>query len=288
MSTEAITQSIISEITAPAVETEETVDAPISNDPDFSQRLSILAKKEKGLLTRQQEIQQRLREIEEKDKKYKDWEESESLFDKNPTEYFKKKGKSFEDIQQKMLESMQDDDLDPIQKQIKELQQKLAAKDDEVKKILSDTLSDRDKKAQETQLEEQSKYYNQELKKHITAKSEEYDLITTFDASEEVFNVIKNVYLKTAEAGSPRLMSFDEACTLYEKKLEDMVGGMRKSKKVSKIFGSESEEDPFGQVSGQTTLDDSFSQSSSNSPDYKTEHERLKAAAKLFEQQLKG
>lgn len=287
MSTEAITQSLISEITTP-VETEETVDAPLSNDPDFSQRLSILAKKEKGLLTRQQEIQQRLREIEEKDKKFKDWEDNESLFEKNPTEYFKKKGKSFEEIQQKMLESMQDEDLDPIQKQIKELQQKLASKDDEMKKILNETLSERDKKKQESELEEQSKYYNQELKKHISSKGEEYDLINTFEASDEVFNVIKNVYLKTSESGSPRLMSFDEACNLYEKKLEELVQGMKKSSKVSKIFGASSEEDPFGQVSGQTTLDDSFSQSSSNSPDYKTEHERLKAAAKLFEQQLKG
>jgi hypothetical protein len=76
--------------------------------------------------------------------------------------------------------------------------------------------------------------------------------------------------------------------TQKEKK-EDIVKGMKKSKKVSKIFGADiGEEDIFGKVSGQTTLDDSFSSSSAHSPELKTDAERLRAAAKLFEQQLKA
>jgi len=93
--------------------------------------------------------------------------------------------------------------------------------------------------------------------------------------------------MKTSESGTPKLMTFDEACNLYEKKLEELVEGMKKSKKVSRIFGANSEEDFLGRVSGQQTIDDSFTQSSANSPELKTEQERLKAAAKLFEQQLK-
>ena len=196
---------------------------------------------------------------------------------------------SFEQIQQKMLESMQDDELDPIQKQLKELQAKLASKDDEYKKLMDDKFSERESAQKQQEIEEQSKFYNQELKKFISDKSDQYDLISTFEAGDEVFNVIKTVYLKTSEKGTPKLMTFDEACDLYEKKLEELVEGMKKSKKVSKIFGADiGEEDIFGKVSGQTTIDDSFSSSSAHSPELKTDAERLRAAAKLFEQQLKA
>jgi hypothetical protein len=291
MSTEAITQSLISEATAPAPEaTDETVldTGTQGNDPELASRLAILAKKEKSILQKSQEFQAKMRDMEEKMAKLSQWEELDKLATENPSEFFKKKGLSFEQIQQKMLESMGDEDLDPIQKQLKELQQKLASKDDEVKKLLEETLSERDKKQKEVEIEEQSKHYNQELKKFIDAKAEDYDLIKTFGAEDEVFNVIKTVYLKTAETGTPKLMTFDEACNLYEKKLEELVTGMQKSKKVSKIFGVSDSEDPFAKVFGQTTLDDSFSQSSANSTELKTEEERLRAAAKLFEQQSRA
>ena len=293
MSTEAITASIITEATTPATtesaETTNTVDNTVNvADPDVASRLAIVSKKERALLQKQQEISQRLKELEEKNSKLSQWEQLEKLATENPAEFFKQKGLSFEQIQQKMLESLQDDELDPVQKQLKELQQKLASKDDEVKKLLEETLSKRDQEAKQKEIEEQSKYYNEELKKHIEAKADEYDLIKTFGAEDEVFNVIKTVYLKTAETGTPKLMTFDEACNLYEKKLEELVSGMKSSKKVSTIFGSSSEEDSIAKVFGQTTLDDSFSQSSANSPELKTEEERLRAAAKLFEQQLRA
>lgn len=287
MSTEAITQGIISEVTTPTEQVEQPVET-VNNDPDFSSKLAILAKKEKSILQKAQEHQQKMKELEEKMSKLQQWEELDKLAQDNPAEFFKKKGLSFEQIQQKMLESLGDEDLDPIQRQLKELQNKLASKDDEVKKLLEETLLEREKKAKEQEIEEQSKYYAQELKKHIDSKSEEYDLIKTFGAEDEVFNVIKTVYLKTAETGAPKLMSFDEACGLYEKKLEELVSGMQKSKKVSKIFGVSDIDDPFGKVFGQKTLDDTYSQSSANSNELKTEEERLKAAMKLFEQQIKG
>lgn len=286
MSTEAITASIIAESTAPAAETAQ--ETPVSTEEvALSPQLAILAKKEKSLLQKQQELQAKLKEIEERSAKLGQWDELDKLASENPAEFFKRKGLSFEQIQQKMLESLADEDLDPIQKQIKELQAKLASKDDEVKKLLDETLSKRDQEAKQKEIEEQSKVYNEELKKHIQANAENYDLITTFGAEDEVFNVIKEVYLKTAETGTPKLMTFDEACNLYEKKLEELVQGMKKSKKVSNIFG-ESTEDPFAKVFGQTTLDDSFSQSSATSTEHKSEEERLRAAAKLFEQQIKG
>lgn len=290
MSTEAITQAIVNEFSAPVESTENAVEAiEPQGDSDLAQRLAIVAKKEKSYYEKRKQDEVKNKSLEERYEKLKEWEELDKLATENPSEFFKKKGLSFEQIQQKMLESMQDDELDPIQKQLKELQAKLASKDDEYKKLMDDKFSERESAQKQQEIEEQSKFYNQELKKFISDKSDQYDLISTFEAGDEVFNVIKTVYLKTSEKGTPKLMTFDEACDLYEKKLEELVEGMKKSKKVSKIFGADlGEEDIFGKVSGQTTLDDSFSSSSAHSPELKTDAERLRAAAKLFEQQLKA
>jgi hypothetical protein len=290
MSTEAITQAIVNEFSAPVESTENAVEAiEPQGDSDLAQRLAIVAKKEKSYYEKRKQDEVKNKSLEERYEKLKEWEELDKLATENPSEFFKKKGLSFEQIQQKMLESMQDDELDPIQKQLKELQAKLASKDDEYKKLMDDKFSERESAQKQQEIEEQSKFYNQELKKFIGENLDDYDLINTFEAAEEVFNVIKTVYLKTSENGNPKLLAFKEACDLYEKKLEEVAQNMTKSKKVAKIFGTNiGEEDIFGKVSGQTTLDDSFSSSSAHSPELKTDAERLRAAAKLFEQQLKA
>jgi hypothetical protein len=293
METASITESIVSQAVNPEVvnnasESIEVESSAPQND-DWSQKLALLAKKERGLLEKQKSWQQKLKEIEEKEKKFSEWEQLDRLATENPSEFFKKKGLKFDELQDKMLASLTDEELDPIQKQLKELKSQLSAKDEEYKKLLEEKFAEQDSIKKNQEIEEQSKYYNAELKKFIQSKADDFELITTFEAADEVFSVIKQVYLKTAESGAPKLMTFDEACQLYEKKLEETVQGMAKSNKIKKLLGVNADEDFFGsKVMGQYTLDDSFSQSSANSPELKTEEERLRAAAKLFEQQLKS
>ena len=293
METGSITESIVSQAVNPEVvnNASESIEAESSAPQvdDWSQKLALLAKKERGLLEKQKSLQQNRKDMEEKEKKFSEWEQLDRLVTENPSEFFKKKGIKFEDLQNKMLASMEDEELEPIQRQLKELKAQLSAKDEEYKKLLEEKFAEQDSLKKNQEIEEQSKYYNAELKKFIQSKADDFELITTFEAADEVFSVIKQVYLKTAESGAPKLMTFDEACQLYEKKLEETVHGMAKSNKVKKLLGVNADEDFFGsKVMGQFTLDDSFSQSSANSPELKTEEERLRAAAKLFEQQLKS
>jgi len=293
METGSITESIVSQAVNPEVinNASESIEVESSAPQvdDWSQKLALLAKKERGLLEKQKSWQQKLKDIEEKEKKFSEWEQLDRLATENPSEFFKKKGLKFEELQDKMLASLTDEELDPIQKQLKELKTQLSAKDEEYKKLLEEKFAEQDSLKKNQEIEEQSKYYNAELKKFIQSKADDFELITTFEAADEVFSVIKQVYLKTAESGAPKLMTFDEACQLYEKKLEETVQGMAKSNKVKKLLGVNADDDFFGsKVMGQFTLDDSFSQSSANSPELKTEEERLRAAAKLFEQQLKS
>jgi DNA repair exonuclease SbcCD ATPase subunit len=293
METSSITESIVSQAVNPEVinNASESIEVESSAPQvdDWSQKLALLAKKERGLLEKQKSWQQKLKDIEEKEKKFSEWEQLDRLATENPSEFFKKKGLKFEELQDKMLASLTDEELDPIQKQLKELKTQLSAKDEEYKKLLEEKFAEQDSLKKNQEIEEQSKYYNAELKKFIQSKADDFELITTFEAADEVFSVIKQVYLKTAESGAPKLMTFNEACQLYEKKLEETVQGMAKSNKVKKLLGVNADDDFFGsKVMGQYTLDDSFSQSSANSPELKTEEERLRAAAKLFEQQLKS
>jgi hypothetical protein len=297
MDTTAITDSIVTNAVNPAVhdaihldgnEESRSESSQFGQDNDFSQRLAILAKKEKGLLEKQKSWTQRQREIEEKEKKLADWESMEKLVQENPYEFLKKKGISYDNFQEKMLASLTDEEMDPIQKQLKELKTQLSSKDEEYKKLLDDKLAEQDAKKKETESIEQEKYYKSELNKYIANSGDKYDLIKTFGASDEVFNVIKQVYLKTSERGAPKLMTFTEGCELYEKTLEETVHDMSKSDKVKKLLGFGNGEGDFlpQLVSGQKTIDDSFSQSSANSPELKTEEERFRAAKKLFEQQI--
>lgn len=285
---EGITESIVTEVAAPQGEAaQSTTEAP-AVDNDLAQKLAILSKKEKGILSKNQEIQAKLKEIEEKNSKLSKWEEYERLVTENPMEFFKQKGLSFEQVQQKMLESLSDEDIDPIQKQIKELSQKLASKDKEIEDLLNKKLNEKEESEKAKNLEAQSKHYQAELNKFLDSNKDEYELVNAFGASEEVFNVIKEVYLKTSEAGTPKLMTFKEASDLYEKKLVDTLQSMKELKKVKSMFGSSEESDILAAMSGISTIDDSFTQSASTSPELKTEEERVRAAAKLFEQQMKS
>jgi DNA repair exonuclease SbcCD ATPase subunit len=285
---EGITESIVSETVTPAQTTEAPAAEFAPQDNDLAQKLAILSKKEKGILSKNQEIQAKLKEIEEKNSRLSKWEEYEKLVTENPMEFFKQKGLSFEQVQQKMLESLSDEDIDPIQKQLKELSSKLASKDKEIEELLNKKLSEKEESEKAKNLENQSKHYQAELNKFLDTNKDEYELVNAFGASEEVFNVIKEVYLKTSESGAPKLMTFKEASDLYEKKLVDTLQSMKELKKVKSMFGSQEESDILAAMSGISTIDDSFTQSSSTSPELKTEEERVRAAAKLFEQQMKS
>ena len=284
---EGITDSIVQTTIAEPAQV-EAVETP-AQDSDLAQRLAILSKKDKAIQQKEQEWKQKLKEIEEKQAKFSQYDELDKLLDENPLEFFKKKGKSFEELQAKMLQSLNDEDIDPIQKQLKDLTQKLASKDQEIAELLEKKLAEKDEEAKKRNIDEQSKHYQAELNKFLEANKEEYELINAMGVNDEVFEVIKSVYLQTSEKGTPKLLTFKEASDLYEKEIAKKIESLKNIKKVKSMFGVELEEDDLlSGLSGIKTLDDSFTQTSSTSPDLKSDEERVRAAAKLFEQQLKG
>jgi hypothetical protein len=134
METGSITESIVSQAVNPEVinNASESIEVESSAPQvdDWSQKLALLAKKERGLLEKQKSWQQKLKDMEEKEKKFSEWEQLDRLATENPSEFFKKKGLKFEELQDKMLASLTDEELDPIQKQLKELKTQLSSKDE--------------------------------------------------------------------------------------------------------------------------------------------------------------
>lgn len=293
MDISSISNSIVQSQTAPAqdtpVENEEVLSPSDVPQDQMGSRLAILAKKEKAIRESQSSYAEKLKDIEAREAALSKYKGFDDVNDENAVDFLKTKGLSLEKLQERWLSTLSDEDMDPIQKQISELTRKLASKDDEVKKLLEETLSKRDMESKDREIEEQSVHYNKACKEFITENAEKYDLITTFDAAEEVFKVIKDVYLKTAEIGPPKLLKFDEAADLYEGKLADMVKGMQKSRKVRELLGQEENEgNDLAQLLGQNTIDSSFRQSSAHSPELKTQAERDRQAAKLFESMIGG
>lgn len=287
---EGIANQIVTDITTPKTEdvNPQVNQATGGGDDDFAKRLAILARKEKGFMEEKKTWEQKLKEADEKTSKLSKWQEFEDLNDDNTVDFLQKKGLSLEKLQEKWLSRLDDSDLDPVQKQLKELRQALSQKDEDMKKIVSEQFAEREKKDSERKLEEQTKIYSQKLESFLEENKDKYDLIGTFGAKDEVFKVIKDVYMKTSEEGTPRLLTFDEACELYEKRLDDVVIGLRKSNKVRRLLGMEADEVGIANLLGQKTIDDTFSQSSATNPEFKTERERELAAAKLLEGMFKG
>jgi len=290
MDISSISSAIVASQTAPAaVEAVENDTENIASDIPADQmgsRLAILAKKEKSIREQHTSYAQKIKELEEREAKLAKYQSFDEINDDNAVDFLKSKNLSLEKVQEKWLSTYTDEDLDPIQKQIRDLQKQLADSKDESKKYLDETLSKKDQDKRDQEIEEQSKYYAGELNKFLSENVEKYDLITTFAASDEVFRVIKDVYLETSKTGNPKLMTFEEASEAYEGKLAEQVQAMSKSKKVRELMGNyeEPQEDHLAHLTGQNTIDSSFSQSSAHSAELKTQAERDRAAAKLFEQ----
>lgn len=293
MDTSAITGTIVEGLVSQPHNQEPPVEAQpvedIVKDDELSKRIAVLAKKDKAILDQQRALQQKMKELEEREAKLAKYSKFDEINDENAIDFIREKGLSIEKIQEKWLSQLGDDDIDPVQKQFKELKAQLAKKDEEYKKLVEEKFSERERIEQEQKIEEQSKFYNEELKKYLSDNADKYDLINTFESSDEVFKVIKDVYTKTYESGNPKLLTFDEAANLYEEKLAELVKGMSKSKKVMQLLGATSSEDDIAaQLFGQKTIDDSFTLTSSKSADGLTQAEREKQAAKMFEQMIKG
>lgn len=189
---------------------------PKESDP-FDQKFAILSKKQKALFEKE-------KEIEEKARRVREIEEREALFDKNPLEYFNKRGKSIDDI----LKMAVGEDQTPESK-IEMLEKKLAAIEKEKEENERKTKESEESRRQQEIIDN----YKKDVKNEIEQDLERWEAIVATDSFEAVYEVILNYYQTHGEV-PPTQWAADEV----EKELVEQA---RKFSSLKKIGASQSQ-----------------------------------------------
>jgi hypothetical protein len=234
MTTEAQTPAAVAAATAtPVPQTPATPEAPAPKKPDedFSSKFAALSRKERGITQLQRELKEKEAQIAERERQIQErdggWQ---SKFKKSPLEALKELGYSYEDITKAALNDGKFDaevGVKETRTEIEKIRQELAERDKKAKEEADKAAKDAEAKAIET--------FRQQISDHVDTNKEKFELVALYDARGLVFDTIEEHYKRTAEAGTPKVLSLDEACQLVETYLE---GEIERTAKTSKKFQS--------------------------------------------------
>jgi len=197
-----------------------------TEDTDFSRRFAALSKRQKDLFNKEQELKKQ-------ELRYKELEEIESLREKNPLEYLKKKNMNFDDLLSSVLKENEpptvEDKLTALEKKIEAYQKAEEEKALRAKEEAEKAAKENEQKAIDG--------FKKEIDAFIKSDVEKYELINANGATEMVFEVISENYQKTQQ-----VMPTEEAAQLVEAYLEQELDKILKLKKVASKFGPKPEE----------------------------------------------
>jgi len=253
---------------APNVEVKPEVVVPEKKE-SLSSQFAALAKKEKRILSEKQAVDARVKELEEKLKLYEQFESKKKEAKTNPLDYLSEAGLSYDELTQFMLNGGKPKEKDKTS----ELEQKLNAFMEQ---------AERDKKSQaelqEKQLQEQEEkviqQFKDNVKKHIEAKKDTYELVNLYDAQDLVISTIEAHYEKTQE-----ILDLDDAASKVEEYLEGEAKKIANTNKFKDKFKLDDVKKDSVEKKDSVTLNSNLNASSvpSSLPAH-TENERIKRA----------
>lgn len=277
---------------APETQAEPTTDpAPVAAVPEkkeeeqFSSRFAALARKEKQALQRAQEVKAKEEALMAKEKALQErmaWLEK---MESNPLEAIKEKGWTYEDITNAVLSGQKD--LTPemrVKKLEAEVQARFKAQEEARQREIEEQ-----KKIYEAQQAKAMEEFRAQTAAFIDANAEKYELTKIFGQHDLVVQTIEEHYRKTSEAGTPKILSQEEAADLVEKYLE---GEVEKAKKAKKFSQPKAEAMPKDQIekeladpspkTARTIADAAPSMSTINTGPARTEQERMQRALAIL------
>lgn len=199
----------------------------------FEQKFAALSKKQKAIFEKEKELQ-------EKERKIREIEERESLFDKNPIEYFEKRGKSIDEI----LRLAAGDEKEP-ESRIEALEKKIAEYERAERERAEKQKEEEESRKQKETIEK----YKSEIKLKVEADKDRWEAICETDSFDEVFDVIFN-YFQTHGEEPP----FEWAADEVEKALVEQARKFTALKKLGlKPTQDELDETPQTDTSEQKT-----------------------------------
>lgn len=264
---------------APATQpTEGAVQAsPIGteiNNPTFD----LISKMERKLKLREDEFKSKEQKMAEYEAKLAEYEG----FDENPFGVLQKKGWDLEKLNKKALETLGDDDLDPVSRRFREIEETMKKKDSEWEIKLQEKIAAKEKEMQDREQQYQIEVFKRDLKSHITSKKDEYEFVNTHpDGPELVYDVIFADLQRRADSGEKDLspMEYDAAAQKVEEYLYKEAEKYLSLNKVKSKFTANKDDLAFLLKSEQPkTITPDLAPKSASHPAELSEQERMKLA----------
>lgn len=215
-------------------QTPELGDGQQQSNPSFD----LIAKMERKLKMREEEFKTKEQKLAEYEAKLKEFEG----FDENPFSVLQKKGWDLEKLNTKALETLGDDDLDPVARRFKQIEEVLAKKDQEFEQKLKAAIAEKEKEYQTKDQQHQIELFKRDLKAHLASKKDEYEFVNTHpDGAELVYDVIFTDLQRRADAGEKDLapMDYDTAAQKVETYLDAEASKYLSLNKVKSKFSAE-------------------------------------------------
>jgi hypothetical protein len=250
--------------------------------------LSLVAKRERKFLEEQRKFSEERKRFMEEQEKLKEDRELLQLLNDNPLEVLKRKNIDISSLNERFLETAEDDEIDPLHKKIKELESKLSQYEGKFSSLEEKEIAQI--KAKESESITQVK---QAIDQTIKADTERFELVNSLgeQASDQIFEIMQEMFneSKKINPNNPTILKPDEAAELLEDYLAKELKQALKLNKVKKFLSSDddTEQDIMQQAVKQSvTLDDSFNRSTQAETRELSEEERVRQATKLAQSML--
>jgi hypothetical protein len=251
------------------------------NDPRFE----VLSRLERKVKQKEQELAQKLKEIEEKEARFGKYAEVEGKVKENPLTALRDLGweGDLETLNQWALQNLNDDELDPVAKRFKQIEETLAAKDQEYEAKLKKAIEEKEQEIRAKESEYQIKEFKNGIKSFLEQNKDEYELLSVQpEATELIYEVIYEDIIRKQKAGSTDIvpMEFKEAAKRLEDYLDAQLEPILKSKKIQSKFVDPDNWMNKYQVKSTQTINEDMTPASAISAENLTPQQRAELAIK--------
>jgi len=277
----------------PNTQQPEIQKAPESVDK-FASKFAALTRKEREFNERQKakdsEYSAKLKEIEDKQKKYGEYEnlDKELSSDKRKAlEFLTKKGITLDDLSNLLVDELNPDPETKIKRYQSESESRLLKKIEDLELKLS-----ADEERKRTESEQSAKAQHEkvvqkvlsDITEFVNSDDNEYTLIKNYNNIEMVYELMSQHYQEQVDKGTPdqmiKLLTYKEACDAVESHLDEEVSKTYEAKRAKQAPKKEEVKENKTTQTLSNTMSSEVPQS--GEVKYKSNEESIKEAAKLL------
>jgi hypothetical protein len=206
-------------------------------------RFDLISKLERKTKQKEQELAQKLKEIEEKEKLFSKYASVQEKVKQNPLEALRELGweGDVETFNKWALENLNDEELDPVAKRFKQIEETLKKKDQEYEEKLRKAIEEKEAEIRARENEYQIKEFKNSIKSFLDQNKDTYELLYSQpEANELIYEVIYEDVIRQQKAGKEDIIPMDlkDAAERLEKYLDAQLEPLLKSKKIQSKFKS--------------------------------------------------